>query len=145
MKFLITTSFPSFSATANLPTHIRFCDASFDLSIPLTSPETVDVWICSGEEVTGELMDRWLGQACHIPKSMLVRVIPRLQEYAKGRAVKLAGFPEQKHTTTGWEESILRDAEMLYARTRAHTGIQRLNVPGTMTARRLFCLLERAS
>jgi glycine/D-amino acid oxidase-like deaminating enzyme len=133
MNFLITASFPSFSATANLATHIRFCDASSDLSIPLTSPETVAVWICSGEEVTGELMDRWLGQACHIPKSMLVRdtaIIPRLQEYAKGRAVEMAGFPEQKHTTTGWEESILRDAEILYARTRAHTGIQRLNVLG---------------
>lgn len=78
------------------------------------------------KKVTSELMDRWVGQACHIPKSMLVgdtAIIPRLQENANGRVVEIAGFPEQNHTTTiQWEESILRDAEMLYARTRAQTG-----------------------
>jgi glycine/D-amino acid oxidase-like deaminating enzyme/folate-dependent phosphoribosylglycinamide formyltransferase PurN len=131
MKFLISTSFPSFRAMTNLSTCVHFCDPSSDLSAPLTSRETVDVWICNGEEVTNELMDRWLDQACHIPKSMLVgdtAIIPRLQEYANGRAVEIAGFPDQKYTTIQWEESILRDAEMLYARGRAHAGIQQLSV-----------------
>jgi hypothetical protein len=92
-----------------------------------------------GEEVASELMDGWLGQACHIPKSMLVgdtAIIPRLQEYANGRVAEIAGFPEQKHITIQWKKSILREAEMLYARSRTHTGIQWQNVMRTMTARR---------
>lgn len=131
MKFLISTSFPSLRAMTTLSTYVHFCDPGSDLSIPLTSPETVDVWICNGEEVTSELMDQWLAEARHIPKSMLVgdtAIIPRLQEYAHGRVVEIAGFPEQNHTTMQWEELILRDAEMFYARARAHAGIQRLNV-----------------
>ncbi|KAI2616099.1 nucleotide-binding domain-containing protein [Hypoxylon sp. NC1633] len=119
MKFLISTSFPSFHAVTNASTYVQFCDSGSDLSIPLTSPETVDVWICNGEE------------AHQIPKSMLVEdasIIPRLQEYAKGRVVEIAGFPEEENATIQWEELILRDAEMLYSRARANTGVQRFDV-----------------
>ena len=131
MTVLITTSLPSIHAEDNLPVHISFCDAKSDLSIPLTSAGTVDVWICNGEEVTSGLMDQWLGQACNVHKSMLVRdvtVIPRLQEYAKGRKVEMTGFPEQNGTVTEWKESILEAANKLHTRTRADTGLQRLDV-----------------
>lgn len=130
MKFLITTSLPSFPTETNLSAYIQICDANSDLSVPLTSPETVDVWICDGEEVTSELVSLWLEHASHIPKSMLVRdagSISRLQEYANGGVVEITGFPEQKGTGIQWEESIFRDAEMLYARARANAGSQRPN------------------
>ena len=136
MKFLITANSPSFRSTTNESTYIRFCDPSSDISVPLISREPVDVWICNGQEVTSELLDQWLGQTPHIPKSVLVgdpASIPRLQEYsnAKDNVVTIAAFPEQKHTTTiQWEESILRDAEMLYAHARARTRIQRPNATG---------------
>ena len=123
MKFLISTSLSSFRAMTNMSSYIHLCDSSSDISAQLTSPETVDVWICNGEEVTSELVDRWLSQACHTPKSMLVEdttSIPRLQEYTKGHAVAITGFTEQGHTTIPWEESILQDAETLYAHAHAH-------------------------
>ncbi|OTB04990.1 hypothetical protein M426DRAFT_11079 [Hypoxylon sp. CI-4A] len=128
MRFLITTDLPSFKAEADLSTYLHFADPSSDkLSIPLTSSQTVDVWICAGDEVTGELIDQWVGRASHIPKSILVKdgaSIPRLQEYAKGRLVEIAEFPESKHKGKSWEVSILREAELLYARARAQNGIQ---------------------
>ncbi|KAJ9379541.1 hypothetical protein DTO063F5_7133 [Paecilomyces variotii] len=131
MKFLVSTRSSSFRAVANSSTFIHFCDpSSDDLSIPLTGPETVDVWICNGQEVTIELMNRWLGQASHIPKSILVEdptAISRLQEYAEGRVVQISGFPQHKTATIQWEESILQDAEMLYARARANTRVQQQN------------------
>ena len=130
MTILITTCLPSISAKDNLPIHVSLRDANSDLSIPLTSTETVDVWICNGEEVTSRLMNQWLGQTCNVFKSMLVRDvtnIPRLQEYAMGRKIDIAGFPEQKGTTTEWEESILEAASMLHNRTRADTGLHRLD------------------
>ncbi|KAK4148576.1 FAD dependent oxidoreductase-domain-containing protein [Chaetomidium leptoderma] len=97
------------------PMYIHFSDASFDLSVPLTSPQTIDVWICNGEEVT----------ASHVPKSML--------EYAKGRVFGMAAFPQMPAETSAkdWDESILRDAEMLYARARANAGTQRVDANAT--------------
>ncbi|GAB0133347.1 hypothetical protein EsDP_00001759 [Epichloe bromicola] len=138
MKFLLTTQLSFFGAGTNQPTYIYFSDAESDLSIPLTSPETPDVWICHGQEVTGDLMDRWLSQACHVPKSMLVRdaaSIPRLQDDAKGRVAQMAGFPKQTSHTSAkeWEESVLGDAEMLYARARANAGTQLVKVNRTET------------
>ncbi|RFU80689.1 hypothetical protein TARUN_1513 [Trichoderma arundinaceum] len=127
MKLLITAGLPSFRTETYSSKYIHVCNANIDLSIPLTNPETVDVWICDGEEVTNELVGCWLSQAPHIPKSILVKdiaSIPRLQEYANGRLFEIAGFPDQKDTTIQWEESILRDAEMLYARGRANSGLQ---------------------
>ena len=125
MTILITTSLPSISAKDNLPIHVTFHDANSDLSIPLTSTETVDVWICNGEEVTSRLMNQWLGQTGNVFKSMLVRDvadIPRLQEYAMGRKAEIAGFPKQKGTATEWEESILEAASLLHTRTRVDIG-----------------------
>lgn len=56
-------------------------------------------------------------------------IIPRLQEYANGRVVEIVRFPEQKHTTTiQWEESLLREAEILCACTHTQTGTQWLNL-----------------
>lgn len=132
MRFLVSTKLESFRAVTNPQCpHIDFCDPNSDLSIPLAS-QTVDVWICDGEEVTRELMDWWLGDhACQIPKSMLVRekaIIPRLQGYANGRLVEIAGFPEQKQSALSFEESVLRDAETLYIRARALNGVRQLSV-----------------
>jgi glycine/D-amino acid oxidase-like deaminating enzyme len=132
MKFLITASLPSFHAKTTPSPYIHFCDPSSDLAIPLTSPETVDVWICNGDEVTPDLLDSWLGRASHIPKSILVRdsaLLPSLQEYSNGRVFEIAPFLEQKDPATQWEESILRDAEMLYARSRAQAAIQPPKAP----------------
>ena len=59
---------------------------------------------------------------------MLVRdaaLIPRLHEYANGHVAEIAAFPEQTHGTIPLEESVLRSAEMLHARTRVDTGIER--------------------
>ncbi|KAK3303704.1 FAD dependent oxidoreductase-domain-containing protein [Chaetomium strumarium] len=136
MKFLVTTNLPSFRAGSKPPSYIHFSDVSSDLSIPLTSPLTVDVWICNGDEVTGYLMDRWLSQASQIPKSMLVQdvaSIPRLLQYARGRVAEIAPFPKREPgiSDQGWEETILRDAEMLYARARAKAGSGRATVNGT--------------
>ncbi|KAK4237792.1 FAD dependent oxidoreductase-domain-containing protein [Achaetomium macrosporum] len=136
MKFLVTTSLPSFHVGSKPPTYIHFSHVSSDLSIPLTSPQSVDVWICNGDEVTGYHMDRWLSQASHIPKSMLVQDatnIPRLQEFAKGRVAEIAAFPKREPAISAseWEESILRDAEMLYARARANAASQQASVNGT--------------
>lgn len=127
MKFLITTGFPAFSATEKLPAYVSLYNADHELSMSLISADTVDVWICNGQEVTSELMDLWLDQACHVPKSMLVRdttMISHLQEYAQGRTVEIAGFPKQKHADIEWEESILEEARMLYSRTRAYGGFK---------------------
>lgn len=131
MKFLVTTRSSAFRDVANSSTFIQFCDpTSDDLSIPLTASETVDVWICNGQEATIELINQWLGQASHIPKSILVEdptAVSRLQEYAEGRGVQIAGFPEHKALAMQWEESILRDAEMLYARACVNTRVQPQN------------------
>ncbi|KAL1796123.1 hypothetical protein ACET3X_006347 [Alternaria dauci] len=136
MKFLLTVRLRSLFSGKDQLSYAVFKDASSDLSIPLTSRETVDVWICNGDEVTSDLMDSWLAQACHIPKSMLVRdatSIPRLQEYANGRVAQIAKFSEQdpNASTKEWEISVLRDAEMLYARARANTGDLRANINRT--------------
>jgi hypothetical protein len=56
-------------------------------------------------------------------------IISRLQEYAKGRVAHMAGFPKQTPNTSTkeWEESILQDAEMLYARAHANAASKRVN------------------
>lgn len=134
MKFLITTSLPSFRTKANPSPYLHFHNPASDLSIPLTSPETVDVWICNGPEVTPELLDRWLSRAPPILKSILVRdttLIPPLHEHASSRVFEIAPFPAQQDPGIQWEESILRDAEKLYARARAQTTIQRIDAPKT--------------
>ena len=131
MKILITISLPSISAKDNSPIHVSFCDANSDLSIPLTSTEMVDVWICNGEEVTSRLMNQWLGQTCNVFKSKLVRDvtnIPRPLEYAMGRKVEIAGFPVQEGTATEWEKSILEAASMLHTCTRADIGLHQLDM-----------------
>ncbi|CAG5152434.1 uncharacterized protein ALTATR162_LOCUS2769 [Alternaria atra] len=63
---------------------------------------------------------------------MLVRdaaIISLLQEYAKGRVAQMAGFPKQipNTSTKKWEESILQDAEMLYAQAHANAASKRMN------------------
>lgn len=133
MKFLVTASLTSLRAGKIQPTYISVSDASSDISTLLTSPDTLDVWICDGEEATTELMDQWLGQACHVPKSMLVRdaaMIPRLKGYAKDRVFDIATFPERTSNTStkDWDDSILRDAELLYARARAEAGSQEVKL-----------------
>ena len=131
MKFLVTTRSSAFRDVADSSTFIQFCDpTSDDLSIPLTASETVDVWICNGQEASIELINQWLGQASNIPKSILVEdptAVSRLQEYAERRGVQIAGFPEHKALAMQWEESILRDAEMLYARACVNTRVQPQN------------------
>ena len=131
MKFLLTIRLPSVCSGTGHSSYAIFKDTSSALSIPFASAEAFDVWICDGEEVTGDLMDSWLAQACHIPKSMLVRdatSIPRLQRYANGRVAQMVEFSERMpdDPTKEWEESVLRDAEMLYARVRANVGSQRV-------------------
>ncbi|KAH6850672.1 FAD dependent oxidoreductase-domain-containing protein [Chaetomium sp. MPI-CAGE-AT-0009] len=133
MRFFVTTSLPSFSAGAKQPAYIHFSNAADDVSLPLAGPRGLDVWICNGDEVTGDLMDQWLGQAPDAPKSMLVRdstAIPRLQAYSKGRLAELSAFPEEQPGASARErdESILREAEMLYAKARADAGSRRANV-----------------
>ncbi|KAI9164091.1 Methionyl-tRNA formyltransferase [Paramyrothecium foliicola] len=133
MKFLLTTTLSSFRAGIGTPAYIHYSDAKSDLSVPLTSSETVDVWICDGEEVTGDLLDKWFSQASQTQKSMLVRDagrIPRLQDYSKGRLAEISPFPEKTLGISGndWEASVLSNAEMLYAKARAKLGAQKLKV-----------------
>ncbi|KAI9369901.1 hypothetical protein BJX61DRAFT_545154 [Aspergillus egyptiacus] len=130
MRLLVSTHAPSFRAVADSSTFVQFCDPSADddLRVALTEPEPADVWICNGREVNADLMDRWLDQARSIiPRSMLVEdptALPRLEGYAAGRVVQIAVFPVQNTTTTvPWEEAILREAEMLYARARVNTKV----------------------
>ncbi|GAP87847.1 putative FAD dependent oxidoreductase [Rosellinia necatrix] len=136
MKIFVTASLPSFHVRASQSTYFLFSDVHSDLLTPLTGPQAVDVWICNGEEVTGDLVERWVSQAPHVPKSMLVEnaaTIPRLQEYAKGRVAEVAGFPQRLPNVSAaeWEESVVRNAEMLYARARANAGTRRVSVNGT--------------
>ena len=122
MKFTISTNVWCFRAIDNEFGHIHFCDPDADLSMQFINAETADVWICNGKEVTNELMDRWLDRDSHIPKTMLVEdagTIPRLEAHSNGRVGEIEAFPEQNDDTIPWAESILRAAEMLYARTRA--------------------------
>lgn len=133
MKFLVTAKLPFCEDGKKQSTYIIFSDAEADLSIPLTGPETVDVWICDGQEVTGDLMDQWLGQASYGPKSMLVQdatAIPILQSYAKGRVAQMEELPKQQPSQTieDWKDSVLRAAEFLYARARANAGTHRVNI-----------------
>ena len=122
MKLLISTDVSAFREAAGERSFVRFCDPGPALCMPLTDPETITVWICHGREVTSDHMSLWLGQACQVPKMMLVKdvaTIPRLQEYAKGRLANLAAIPPRLHPDLPWAESILRTAEMLYAQARA--------------------------
>lgn len=128
MKFLISTDIPSFRAVASESAHVRFCGPGPGLSMLLTSPETIDVWICNGGEVTSQLMNLWLGRACHVPKMMLVgdaATMPRLQGYSNAHMAKIAAFPPHLPPDLPRAESILRAAETLYARTRAQMEVQR--------------------
>ena len=127
MKFLISTNIPLFRAVANESAHVHFCDPGPDLPMLFTSPQPVDVWICNGAEVTNELMELWLGRACHVPKTMLVEdaaSLSRLQDYSKGRAAEIAPFPSECPPGLPWAESTLRAAEMLFACTRAKREFQ---------------------
>ncbi|KAH6626504.1 FAD dependent oxidoreductase-domain-containing protein [Chaetomium sp. MPI-SDFR-AT-0129] len=137
MKFLTTASLPSFSLGTKRPSYIHFADVAFDLSIPLTSPQTVGVWICDGQEVTASLLDRWLSQAVNVPKSILVRdasAIPRLEELAKGRVAAISAFPAEVPSATPREkdEAILRAAEKLYAQAHANATAERSKVKPTI-------------
>lgn len=133
MRFFVTTTLPSLSSGTKPPSYIYLSNASVDVSLPLAGPQGLDVWICDGDEVTGDLIDQWLDQAPGTPKSMLVRdvnAIPRLQGYSKGRVAKISAFPEEQSgaSTRERDESVLREAEMLYAQARANAGNRRANV-----------------
>ncbi|EAQ86380.1 hypothetical protein CHGG_07633 [Chaetomium globosum CBS 148.51] len=133
MRFFVTATLPSFSSGAKQPHYIHFSNAGHDVSLSLAGSHDLDVWICNGDEVTGDLVDQWLGQAPETPKSMLVQdanAIPRLQEYSKSRVAEIATFPKEQSGSSARErdEAILREAEMLYARARANAGSRRANV-----------------
>lgn len=133
MKFLVTVRLPFYGNGKKQSTYLLFRDAETDLSIPLNGPETIDVWICDGHEVTGDLMTQWLNQNSHAPKSMLVRdatAIPTLQSYVKGQAVQMEELPKQlpNQTTEEWQDSVLRRAELLYARAHANASTHRVNI-----------------
>ncbi|OHE97564.1 hypothetical protein CORC01_07179 [Colletotrichum orchidophilum] len=132
MKFLVTTDLLSIRAGTKKSTFISLHDPQSDLSTPSSSHDELDVWICDGKEINSDLMDQWLGQVRHSPKSMLVRdaeAIPRLWELAKGRVFQIAAFPEKTEglSSKDWEEAILREAEMIYAKAHADTDTQRVS------------------
>jgi glycine/D-amino acid oxidase-like deaminating enzyme/folate-dependent phosphoribosylglycinamide formyltransferase PurN len=144
MKFLISVSSPTFRGAVDVSPFAEVCDPGSDLSRPLTSSDTVDVWICNGKEVTSKLMDLWLDHARHILKSMLVEdatIIPLLQQYANGRVVEIVRLPEQKPVVSEWEESILREAEMLYTRARSHAAIRQVREMTDMDSKKSVLLV----
>lgn len=130
MKFLVTIPLPTYSRASVSPC-LQFSSPESDLSASLTGPEAVDVWICGGEEATRDRVDGWLNQALHVPKSMLVRdiaAIPRLKDLLKGHGGEVAEAPRPtpELSSKAWEESVLQDAEMLYARARANADAQKV-------------------
>lgn len=130
MKFLVTVPLPTYART-EASSCLQFSGPGSDLSALLTGQETVDVWICDGDEATNDLVGRWLDHAPHVPKSMLVRddaAIARLQDLLKGYGGGVAEAPRQTPEVSAktWEESVLRDAEMLYARARSNADTQRV-------------------
>ncbi|KAK1530169.1 uncharacterized protein CCOS01_05272 [Colletotrichum costaricense] len=132
MRFLVTTTILSIRGGRKKSTYISLHDPQSDLFAPLSNQNEVDVWICDGPEVTGDLMDQWLEQSSHSPKSLLVRdveAITRLRHHARGRLYHIAAFPEHVDglSKKDWEEAVLREAEMLYARARAEADTQRVN------------------
>ncbi|KAK1675207.1 FAD dependent oxidoreductase-domain-containing protein [Colletotrichum godetiae] len=132
MRFLVTTTVLSIRGGTKKSTYISQHDPHSDLSAPFSSDDEVDVWICDGSEVTSDLMDQWVDHDSHNPKSMLVqdaKTIPRLREHARGRLLQIAAFPEHMEglSKKEWEEAVLREAEMLYAKARADADTQRIH------------------
>ncbi|KAK1634025.1 FAD dependent oxidoreductase-domain-containing protein [Colletotrichum phormii] len=132
MRFLVTTAALSIRGGTKQFTYISLHDPNSDLSAPLCSNDEVDVWICDGSEVTSDLMDQWFDNGSHNPKSMLVQdaeAISRLREHARGRLLQIAAFPDHMEglSKKEWEEAVLREAEMLYAKARADADTQRIN------------------
>ncbi|KAK3675252.1 hypothetical protein LTR78_004762 [Recurvomyces mirabilis] len=131
MKFLVTSEAPGIDSLVRDLVHVNFCAPASDLSAALTGPETINVWICHGAEVTEELLDRWVNQARTTSKSILVEdssVVSRLQTYSKGRLAEIVTFPPQYQPHSEWAESLLRAGEMIYI--RAH-----VSAPGPQRAR----------
>ncbi|RMZ70942.1 FAD dependent oxidoreductase [Pyrenophora seminiperda CCB06] len=126
MKFLITT-LPPFHTGTYQSTNLHFSNVNSITPDVFSSPDPVDVWICRGDEVTKTLMDRWLRQACDVPKAMLVQdesEIARLRKIGTWRLGYVVAFaqkePDDEGSRREWEVSLLREAEMLYAKGRAH-------------------------
>jgi glycine/D-amino acid oxidase-like deaminating enzyme/folate-dependent phosphoribosylglycinamide formyltransferase PurN len=128
MKFLISTDIPDFAPLLDHSPHLDLCDIDSKLALSLTGPIPVDLWICDGKEVTNEVLYPWLNQALHAPKILLVKdgmAFLRLEEATKGRAAKIAKFPRHTDPELTRGESILREAELLYAHARAHQMVAR--------------------
>ena len=125
MKILITTLIPSFRAVASESAYVHYCEPGPDLSTLFATAYVGDVWICNGKEVTSELMGQWLEQAGHNPTVMMVKdpsALPHLQEYCKSPLTEIAAFPKKTSPDDAWEESVLRAAERLHARSHARPG-----------------------
>ncbi|PLB39943.1 FAD dependent oxidoreductase-domain-containing protein [Aspergillus candidus] len=147
MKFLITTTPETFQSLPGIPSYAQILDPDDTTNIltALTGPHSPDVWICHGEEVTPDLLSRWVERVPSMPKALLLvdhndgddddddgRWVAQLRELAGGRlvvasvaecAVLHTGTHEEKNGDENDQkekERILRAAEKLYAQGRAH-------------------------
>ncbi|KXH34675.1 hypothetical protein CSAL01_08677 [Colletotrichum salicis] len=117
MRFLVTTIVLSIHGGTKKSTYISLHDPHSGLSTPLSSDDEVD----------------WFDHGSQNPKSMLVQdveTMSRLREHPRGRLLQIAAFPEYMEglSQKEWEEAVLREAEMLYAKPRADADTQRINV-----------------
>lgn len=120
MKFLISTEVQSFRSVFgdNYP-HVCFCEDKSGLDSHISGFDTINVWICEGDEVTQELMDMWLDRDTRSPKTLLLRddkLIPHLESLSRGRAVEIEAAPKQDQHFSSWLVATLRAGEMLHAR-----------------------------
>lgn len=132
MKFLISTHVQKFrSVLGDDSSQVCFCQHNSGLAAQINGLDTIDVWICEGDEVTEELMDQWLDRNRNSPKTLLVhdaKLIPNLENLSRGRVAKIQAISKQEQCESSWVVSTLRAGEMLYARSCARGAVDHKEV-----------------
>jgi hypothetical protein len=132
MKFLISTNVQKFrSVLKDDSSHVCFCQHNSGLTAQINGLDTIDVWICEGDEVTKELMDQWLDQNRNSPKTLLVhnaRLIPNLENLSRGGVAEIQAISKQEQCESSWVVSTLQRGEMLYARSCARGAVHHKEV-----------------
>ncbi|CAA9964187.1 FAD dependent oxidoreductase [Pyrenophora teres f. maculata] len=120
MMFLISTNVQSFrSVLGDDASTVRFCQHNSELGPHINGFDTIDIWICEGDEVTEELMNQWLASNRGSPKTLLVNdanLMRDLENLSRGRVDEIQAIQKENQSESAWVLSTLRAAEKLYAR-----------------------------
>jgi glycine/D-amino acid oxidase-like deaminating enzyme len=132
MKFLISTNVQIFrSVLGDDSSQVSFYQPNAGVAPQIQGLDTIDVWICEGDEVSEELIDQWLDQDRKSPKTLLVHdanLIPNLKKLSRGRVAEIQAISKQERGKSSWVVSTLRTGEMLYARGCAQDAVHRKEV-----------------